>query len=83
MPKKGKGKEKSAQARDKYESRKLKKELAKIGEDDIETILAQIKKKDAEKVLLLSISILGVDYVPKVKKICESTPPSPAVDAKY
>lgn len=51
MPKKGKGKDKSAQARDKYESRKLKKELAKIGEDDIETILAQIKKKDAEKVV--------------------------------
>lgn len=52
MPKKGKGKDKSAQARDKYESRKLKKELAKIGEDDIETILAQIKKKDAEKVFV-------------------------------
>ncbi len=53
MPKKGKGKDKSAQARDKYESRKMKKELARIGEDDIETILAQIKKKDVEKVTVL------------------------------
>jgi hypothetical protein len=48
MPKKAKGKGKADA--EKYEAKKLKKELAKIGEDDIETILSAIKKKDAERV---------------------------------
>ena len=49
MPKK-KGKQVNAAQQEKLEQKKLKKELARIGEDDIEVILAQFKKTDAAKV---------------------------------
>jgi hypothetical protein len=49
MPKK-KGKAVNAAAQEKLEQKKLKKELNRIGEDDIETILQQFKKADAAKV---------------------------------
>lgn len=51
MPKK-KGKVANAAAQEKLEQKKLKKELARIGEDDIETILQQFKKADAAKVAI-------------------------------
>lgn len=50
MPKKKKGKAPNAAAQEKLEQKKLKKELARIGEDDIETLLAQFKKADEAKV---------------------------------
>jgi hypothetical protein len=43
-----KGKKKG-QKSDKVEQKKLKKELERIGEEDIETIIASFKKKDAER----------------------------------
>lgn len=47
--KKGKGKEKTALKTEKKAERKAKKELAKKGEDDIETLIAQFHAKDQEK----------------------------------
>ncbi|XP_061197077.1 kelch domain-containing protein 4-like [Saccostrea echinata] len=47
--KKGKGKEKTALKTEKKAEKKAKKELAKRGEDDIETLIAQFHAKDQEK----------------------------------
>ena len=54
MPKK-KGKQVNAAQQEKLEQKKLKKELARIGEDDIETILTQFKKADAAKVAVSEV----------------------------
>ncbi|KAB0795717.1 hypothetical protein PPYR_09778 [Photinus pyralis] len=56
--KKGKGAEKTAAKTEKKESNKLKKNLAKIGEEDIEKILADIESEERKK---LEIKILKTD----------------------
>ncbi|KAK4877400.1 hypothetical protein RN001_009906 [Aquatica leii] len=56
--KKGKGAEKTAAKTEKKEVTKLKKDLAKMGEDDIEKIIADIEKEELKK---QEIKILKVD----------------------
>ncbi|KAK9687729.1 hypothetical protein QE152_g36047 [Popillia japonica] len=48
--KKGKGAEKTAAKTEKKVSNKLKKELEALGEDDIESIVAQIEKEEQQRV---------------------------------
>ncbi|KAK5643058.1 hypothetical protein RI129_009225 [Pyrocoelia pectoralis] len=73
--KKGKGAEKTAAKTEKKESNKLKKNLAKIGEEDIEKILADIEQEERKK---LEIKILKVD--PPRRRINFSFVPHPDKD---
>ncbi|KAF5278319.1 hypothetical protein FQR65_LT03588 [Abscondita terminalis] len=56
--KRGKGAEKTAAKTEKKEVNKLKKNLVKIGEDDVEKIIADLEREELKK---LEIKILKVD----------------------
>ncbi|RZC36859.1 Kelch 4 domain containing protein [Asbolus verrucosus] len=72
--KKGKGAEKTAAKTDKKISNKMKKELQKLGEEDIETILTQIEKEEkkrlevAESVVSAPSRRLNFTFIPHPDK---------------
>ncbi|XP_047097881.1 kelch domain-containing protein 4 [Schistocerca piceifrons] len=72
--KKGKGAEKTAAKTEKKLSQKQKKELAAIGEDDIEKIVAQIEKEEQKKMQTVELRVgppsrrVNFSFVPHPEK---------------